>query len=366
MGFLPSVADGWAVTVPQAGHIISAYALGVVAGAPLIAVLGARLPRRTLLLILMGIFGLSNLASALAPNFPTLVIFRFLSGMPHGAYFGVASLVAADMAGPDGRAQAVGRVMLGLTVATLVGTPIATWAGQALGWRTAFAVVGVLAFVTVAMVAAFVSHDPPHEDASPLRELGALKKPQVWLTLGVAAFGFGGMFAVFSYITPTLVNVAHLAPGLVPVALMIFGSGMIAGNVIGPKLADRALLPTIFGALIWNIVMLTLFSVAAHNAMTALIFIFLIGTMFTVVPALQTRLMDVAHEAQTLAAALNHSAFNIANAVGAWLGGVSIAAGFGWSSTGLVGAGLGVVGFCIFLLSVYVERRGQRTPTKPA
>ena len=249
MGFLPDVASSWQVSVPEAGWIISAYALGVVVGAPLIAVLGARLSRLRLLLVLMGLFAAGNLASALAPSFVGLVALRFITGLPHGAYFGVAALVAAGMAPPDGRARAIGRVMLGLTVATLVGTPVATWAGQALGWRTAFGVVGALGLLTVALVTLCVPRDRPKLGASPLRELGALREPQVWLTLAIGATGFGGMFAVFSYITPTLIEVSGIPESGVPFVLCVFGAGMIAGNIVGPKLADRALLPTIAACL---------------------------------------------------------------------------------------------------------------------
>lgn len=359
MGFLPNVATGFGVPVPEAGRIISAYALGVVVGAPLFAVLGAKLSRRRLLLALMGLFAAANVASALAPTFGALGALRFASGLPHGAYFGVASLVAAGMAGPGGRARAVGRIMLGLTVATLLGTPLATWTGQLLGWRTAFAVVGALGLVTTVLVALHVPKDTVKHGAGPLRELGALREPQVWLTLGMAAVGFGGMFAVYSYITPTLVEVSGIPRVLVPFVLMVFGVGMIAGNVVGPRLADRALLPTIGGVLVWNMAILALFSVTAHWAWAAVLFVFLIGTGFAVVPAFQTRLMDVGKEAQTLAAALNHSAFNIANALGAWLGGVVISAGYGWASTGWVGALLAVAGLAVFGLSLALERSAR-------
>ncbi|MBE7219943.1 MAG: MFS transporter, partial [Caulobacteraceae bacterium] len=281
---------------------------------------------------------------------------RFASGLPHGAYFGVASLVAAGMAGPSGRARAVGRIMLGLTVATLVGTPLATWAGQALGWRTAFAVVGTLGLVTAALVAALVPRDAPDRGAGPLRELGALREPQVWLTLGVGAVGFGGMFAVFSYITPTLVQVSGVPLRLVPVVLVVFGAGMIAGNLVGPRFADRALLPTIGAVLAWNVVVLAAFALLAGHAAAAVALVFLIGTGFAVVPALQTRLMDVGRDAQTLAAALNHSAFNIANALGAWLGGMVVSAGYGWAATGWVGAALGTGGLIVFALSMALGR----------
>lgn len=366
MGFLPDVANSWQVTMPEAGRIISAYALGVVVGAPLIAVLGARLSRLNLLLILMGLFAAGNLASALAPSFAGLVVLRFITALPHGAYFGVAALVAAGMAAPDGRARAIGRVMLGLTVATLIGTPVATWAGQTLGWRTAFGVVGALGLLTVALVAVCVPRDRPNPGASPLRELGALREPQVWLTLAIGATGFGGMFAVFSYITPTLIEVSGIPLGGVPFVLCVFGAGMIAGNIVGPKLADRSLLPTIAGLLAWNIVVLALFTVAARHPVTSVMSVFLIGTGFAVVPTLQTRLMDVGKDAQTLAAALNHSAFNTANALGAWLGGLSIAAGWGWTSTGWVGVMLGLVGSAVFAFSMFLERRTAHAKLKRA
>jgi DHA1 family inner membrane transport protein len=357
MGFLPSVADGFGVTVPQAGAIISAYALGVVVGAPVFAVLGAKLARRHFLLLLMAIFGLGNIASGLAASFPMLIGLRFVSGLPHGAYFGVASLVAAGMAGPGGRAKAVGRVMLGLTVATLVGTPLATWAGQLLGWRAAFALVGAIGLLGVALCAVFAPHDEPELGAGPLRELGALRNLQVWLTLAVGAVGFGGLFAVFTYITPTLVQVSGIPLAWVPTVLACFGAGMVLGNVVGPRFADRGLLPTIFGTIFWNAAVLALFSVAVHWAWSAVPFVLLIGTGFAAVPALQTRLMDVGREAQTLAAALNHSALNIANAFGAWLGGAAISAGYGWAATGWVGALLALAGLAVFAVSVAIERR---------
>ena len=357
MGFLPSVADGFGVTIPHAGYIISAYALGVVVGAPVFAVLGAKLARRHFLLLLMTIFGLGNIASAFALSFPMLVGLRFVSGLPHGAFFGVASLVAAGMAGQGGRAKAVGRVMLGLTVATLLGAPLATWTGQLLGWRAAFALVGAIGLVGVALSVVFVPYSEPDHGAGPLRELGALKNLQVWLTLAVGAVGFGGMFAVFTYITPTLVEVSGVPLRWAPAALACFGAGMIIGNIVGPHFADRGVTPTIFGAIVWNVAILALFSVAVHWAWTAVPFVLLIGIGFAAVPALQTRLMDVGREAQTLAAALNHSALNIANAFGAWLGGAAIGGGYGYASTGWVGALLALAGLAVFAFAVAIEKR---------
>src|SRR4030088_156843 len=345
--------------------VISAYALGGVVGAPVMAVLAARLPRRMLLLALMTAFAAGNFASALASDYGWLVVLRVLNGLPHGAYFGVASLVAADMAQPNQRARAVGRVMLGLTVATLLGVPLATSLGQTLGWRAAFAAVGALGSLAILLIWRFIPAASADADATPPRELGALRRLQVWLTLGIGAIGSGGMFAVYSYITPMLVDVAGLRESIVPFVLCVFGTGMIIGNVVGSRLADSALLPTIGGVLIWNAIVLGLLIFTAGHAWLAVINVLLIGTGFAHVPALQTRLMDVAADAQTLAAALNHSAFNVANALGAWVGGLTIAAGYGWTSTGWVGTlfALGGVGvFTISLLSDGALRGRSRFP----
>jgi len=355
MGLLPNVAKDLAISIPQAGHVISIYALGVVIGAPVIATLAARLSRRTLLLLLMVLFAVGNIASALSSSYGNLMVFRFISGLPHGAYFGVASLVAASMAGVGQRAKAVGRVMLGLTLATLLGSPLATWIGQLMGWRAAFVMVGVIGALTALLVMLWLPKDKVEEGASPLRELGALKRKQVWLTLGIAAVGSGGLFAVFSYIAPTLIHQTGMSPASVPLVLIVFGVGMILGNIFGSRLADRSLMGTIVGVLIWNVVILTTFYLVSDIAWATVLVVLLTGGSFALVPALQTRLMDVAEDAQTLAAALNHSAFNIANALGAWLGGVSIAAGFGWSSTGWVGAGLAAGGILLFLWSYYSD-----------
>jgi len=356
MGLLPEVAGQMQVSVPTAAYAISAYALGVVIGAPVLAVLAARCPRNGFLAILMVWFAVGNLASALATDLPWLITFRFLTGFPHGAYFGVASLVAASLVPPDQRGRAVGRVMLGLTIATVAGVPLATWLGQSFGWRAAFAFVGGIGALTVLAISRFVPLSPADPQASPWRELGALRRPQVLLTLGIGSVGFGGLFCVFSYITPTMTQVAGLPEQWMPAVLALFGIGMIGGNLIGAKLADRALLRTIGAALVWNIAIIGLFSLTAHSLPLALLNVLLIGHGMALVPALQIRLMDVAEDAQTLAASLNHSAFNIANALGAWLGGVVIGAGLGWSATGWVGSLLAVVGLAIFLASMGFAR----------
>nr|WP_210271606.1 MFS transporter [Rhizobium leguminosarum] len=359
MGLLPNVAETFSVTTPQAGYVISAYALGVVVGAPVIAVLAAKMARRTLLLTLMLIFAAGNISSAMAPTFESFTLLRFVSGLPHGAYFGVAALVAASMVPAHRRARAVGRVMLGLTVATLLGTPLTTFFGQSLDWQVAFFSVGVLGLLTVALIWFYVPKDKVSEEAGFLRELGAFRRPQVWLTLGIAAVGYGGMFAMFSYIASTTTEVAMLPETAVPIMLVLFGVGMNAGNFIGSWLADKSLLGTIGGSLIYNIVVLTTFSLTAANPYLLGLSVFLVGCGFAAGPALQTRLMDVAADAQTLAAASNHSAFNIANAIGAWLGGLVIAGGYGFAATGYVGAALSFLGLFVFAASLRLERRDR-------
>jgi DHA1 family inner membrane transport protein len=362
MSLLPYFSAGLGIDEPTAGHVISAYALGVVAGAPVIAVLAARVARRTLLIALMAAFAIANGLSALAPSYGWMLLFRFLSGLPHGAYFGVAALVAASLVPANQRAQSVARVMLGLTVATILGVPFANFLGQTLGWRWGFGIVAVLALATAVMVAAFAPKDAPQTGASPLRELEALRSRQVWLTLAIGAVGFGGMFAVYTYVASTLMEVTGVSAATVPVVLAIFGLGLTAGTLGAAWAADRALMPAIGAILLWSAASLALFPLAAGNIWAVSVVIFMIGCGGGLGAALQTRLMDVAGEAQTLAAALNHSAFNTANALGPWLGGMAIAAGYGWTSTGWVGTGLALGGFAIFMVALWDMRASGSAP----
>ncbi|MUM02169.1 MFS transporter [Mycolicibacterium sp. CBMA 334] len=344
MGLLPDIAASFGITEPTAGHVISAYALGVVIGAPVIAALTARWPRKTLLLTLMAVFTLGNVASMLAPTYLTLVIARFASGLPHGAFFGIAALAAAHLMGPQNRAKAVAYVLCGLTVATVLGVPLASWLGQALGWRSAFGLVVVVGLVTLtAMWRWLPDHLRSMHVTSPMTELSALRRPQVWLAVLVGMIGFGGMFAVYTYISTTMTDVTGLPRSLVPVALMVFGLGMVVGNLIGGRLADISVIRALYLSL---------------GALAALPLLFGVGVAGSAVgPALQTRLMDVAHDAQTLAAALNHSALNVGNATGAWVGGLVIAAGLGYTAPAAAGAVLAVGGLLVFTLSVTLQRR---------
>ena len=359
MGLLPDVAGSLHVSEPEAGHLISAYALGVVIGAPMIALLAAKTNHRTMLLLLMVGFAVANLASAAASGIMTLTVTRFLSGLPHGAYIGVAALVAAAIARADQRAQAVGRVLLGFAVATLIGTPLAAWLGQHFGWRSLFLLVGAIGALTVVLLWLTLPKDEPHEGASASRELVAFARPQVLLTFAFTAIGFGGMFAVFTYIAATAIHVAGLSVSFIPIILAIFGLGMMAGMQVGAWLADHWLMKTLGGVLSFNVLVFAAFALTAHHAVALCLMVFFIGCGAALAPAVQTRLMDVAGHAQTLAAASMHSAFNLANALGAWLGGLAIAAGYGYASTGWVGVVLGLAGLCVFVVSCLVERRGK-------
>ncbi|KAB2581778.1 MFS transporter [Rhodococcus erythropolis] len=361
MGLLPEMASGLGVSEPIAGHVISAYALGVVVGAPLIAALTARVPRRTLLIALMVAFTVGNAASVFAPSYTTLMMARFVAGLPHGAYFGVAALVAAHLAEPGKRAKAVAMVMMGLSVANVIGVPVAAWIGQALGWRSAFALVAVIGVATVASLFVWIPRLDGMPVTNPITELGALGRVQVWMTLIVGMVGFGGMFAVYTYISTTLTDVSGLGASFVPLALMLYGLGMVAGNFVGGYLADRALMKGLFLSMGSLVVILAVFVIAVRNPYTALVFVFLIGLAgSSMVPGLQTRLMDVAEDAQTLAASLNHAALNIANAFGAWIGGVVIAAGYGYTAPAAVGSLLAVAGLVVLAVAVILQRRAVR------
>lgn len=351
MSLLRYFARDLHIDEPTAGHVISSYALGVVVGAPIIAVLSARVTRRALLMGLMGVFALGNLLSALSPTYAWMLAFRFLSGLPHGAYFGIATLVAASLVPTEKRTQAVGRVLLGLTVATVVGVPLADWMGRVYGWRLAFVVVAALALLCAILIALYAPRDPAVTGASPLRELGALQRSQVWLTLATGAVGFGGIFAVYTYLGSTLVDVTHISAAMAALVFSVFGAGMTVGNLVVPRFADRALMPTAGTLLAFSAVALAIYPFAAANFWSVTVDVFLIGIGGALATVLQTRLMDVAGEAQSLAAALNHSAFNVANALGPWLGGMAIAAAFGLTSTGYVGCALAVGGLVIWGIS---------------
>jgi DHA1 family inner membrane transport protein len=360
MGLLPEIARGLHVSEPTAGHVISAYALGVVVGAPVIAALTAKFNRKIVLMSLMALFAVGNVATVLAPSYPVLIGARFLAGVPHGAFFGVAALVAAQLLGPAQRAKAVAQVMTGLTVATVIGVPMAAWLGQAFGWRSAFALVVLIAVLTLGAIWIWLPDLAGGHATSTRTELSALRRPQVWLALVIGMVGFGGMFAVYTYVATTLTDVSGVSRAWIPVGLMVFGVGMVVGNFAGGRMADRSVIRALYVSMALLAVVLAIFVAAAHNPYTAMLLLFGIGASgAAIAPALQTRLMDVAAEAQTLAAALNHSALNIANASGAWIGGLVIAAGYGYTAPAAAGAVLAVVGLVVLTMSVALQRHSS-------
>ncbi|MBF8774976.1 MFS transporter [Pseudomonas fulva] len=351
MGLMPDIASNLNLSEPQVGHAISAYALGVMVGAPTLAILGAKVLRKHMLLMLMALYALGNLATAFAPSFGGLIAFRFISGLPHGAYFGIAAVVASSMVANNQRAGAVARVMMGLTLAMLLGNPIATFLGQYFGWRSAFVLVGLIAVCTIAMVWRFVPQRHDEVRSDPRKELKAFTLPQVWMALGIASIGFAGMFCVFSYLAPTMLEVTRVAPQWIPFGLAAFGLGGIVGNIVGGKLFDRLQFRAVGLVLAWSVLVLLFFTFAAANLWSLLLGIGLVGTMIALAAPLQIRLMDIAHEAPSLAAASNHAAFNLANALGPWLGGMAITAGLGWTSTGYIGAAMALLGLGLYVVA---------------
>jgi len=368
MGLLPEIATAFHVSIPTAGDLISGYALGVVVGAPLLTAASTRLSRRTVLIGLMAVFTIGNLAAAAAPSYTMLLAARILTGLPHGAFFGVGSVVAAHMVAADKRATAISMMFAGLAMANVIGVPAGTLVSQHLGWRVAFALIAAIGVASIATIWLLLPRESQPERGTLGHELAAFRSPQVWLALAVGTFGFAGVFAVYSYIEPMMTQVAGYSSTSVDWLLALFGIGMTVGNLVGGRLADRALMPSMYAALATLGLLLAAFVFTAHNELTAAVTLFLIGAAgMACVPIIQTRIMDVARGAPTLAAAANHSAFNLANAAGAFLGGLVITAGFGWTAPSWVGAALAGVGLALAIVSGALELRGraQRSVVAP-
>jgi DHA1 family inner membrane transport protein len=368
MGVLPDIAADLHVSIPQAGHLITGYALGVVIGAPLLTAAANRLSRKALLIGMMALFTVGNVTAALAQGFDMLMLARILTALPHGAFFGVGSVVAARLVHSSQRARAISLMFCGLTVANIIGVPASTALGHAFGWRMTFAAIAAIGAVAVIGVALLVPHQPQPTGVRISSELKAFRKPQVWLALGVATFGFGGVFATYSYIAPMMTQLAGGGPTSLAITLALFGAGMTVGNLIGGRLADRALMPSMYIALGGLAVVLALFALTVHSLVSAMITVFLIGTIaFIAIPAVQTRIMNAAEGAPTMAAAAVQSGFNIANAAGAFLGGLVISAGFGYSSPNLVGAALAAIGLGLAVLSGRLDKRQKvASPSRDA
>ncbi|REK87083.1 MFS transporter [Streptomyces inhibens] len=362
MGLLPNVADDLGTSVPTAGYLVSAYALGVVIGAPLLTALGSRIPRKRMLVLLMGVFTVGNLASALAPTFGLLIAGRLLAGLPHGAFFGVGAVVAARLVREGRQARAVATMFLGLTIANIIGVPAATLLGQQLGWRSTFLIVAAIGLVAMASLARLIPPLPAEERSGLGRELRALGNRQVLLGLLTTVFGFAGIFAVYSYLASMMAEVTGFAAGSVPLVLALFGIGMTLGALAAGPLTDRALRPTLYGSLAALALVLTAFHFTAQVKWAALVTVVVIGAVgFLTTTPLQMLVMNKAQQAPTLAAASNQSAFNLANAGGAWVGGLALAAGWGWTSPTLVGAVLAALGLAVAVVAGLLDRTTHDT-----
>lgn len=357
MGLLPDVAAGINVSIPEAGHVISAYALGVVVGAPVLVAISAKWSRKNLAIFLMALFTLGNLSSFFANDYASLVLTRFIAGLPHGAYFGVAAVIAASLVAPAKRGRAIGMVMMGLSVANVVGVPLATLVGQQLGWRLMFVLVAGIGVVAVLAIVKCVPASKAQEGASLGKELSALRRSQVWLTLLLGVVGFGGFFAVYTYIAKTMTEVAGFNSTFLPIIVCLYGVGMVIGSYVGGKLADWSVMGSIYLMMIIVALTLVIFAFTVQFQWMALLMTFLIGASGAMlIPSLQTRLLDVSPGAPTLASSLNHSALNLANALGAYVGGLVIAWGWGYTAPALVGAVLAILGLIVALGSGLLDK----------
>ncbi|WP_243790291.1 MFS transporter [Saccharopolyspora gloriosae] len=357
MGLLPEVASNLHVSLPDASGYISLYALGVVIGAPLLTAGGMRVRRKTMLISMMALFVVGNLASAFAPTHETLLAARFIAGLPHGTFFGVGAVVAAGLVARDKRAQAISMMFIGLTVANIVGVPLGTLLGQSFGWRFTFGVVAVIGVIALLAVVALVPQQPKPTDVSLRGELVAFRRPQVWLAFAVVVFGFAATFSFYSYIKPLLTDVTGFSPTMATALLALFGLGMTAGTIIGGRLADRAPMKTLYVFLALLAVSLLGFLVTAQSMVLTSINVFVVGLAgFAAIPSIQARILDKAKEAPALGSASIQSTFNIANSLGAYLGGLVIAGGFGLTAPSWVGAILAVIGLGFALLSGWLDR----------
>jgi len=365
MGLLMQVSTDLHVSITMAGLLISGYALGVAVGAPVLTIATRKLPRKTVLLALMAIFTLGNLACALAPNYEMLMAARVVTSLAHGTFFGVGSVVATGLVAPERRASAIAIMFTGLTAATLLGVPAGAWLGLQLGWRSTFwavTLIGVLAFV---VLAAFVPRMKGEAKPAPLREeLAVLARPQVLLGLAMTVLGFAGVFVVYTYIQPLLTQITGLSESAVSPILLVFGGGLAVGNILGGKLADRAPMAAVLGTLVALAVVLGAMQFAIGTPFTAVVFVGLLGVAsFATVAPMQLRVLEKASGAgQNLASSLNIAAFNLGNALGAWVGGVVIDHGPGLRALGWVAALLTLVGLAIALWSRSLDRRETGRP----
>lgn len=363
MGLLIQVGADLGVSIPSAGLLISGYALGVVVGAPVMTIATARWPRKTVLLALMAVFTIGNAACALAPDYWTLMAARVLTAFAHGTFFGVGSVVATTLVAPNKKASAIAVMFTGLTVANILGVPFGTWLGQGFGWRSTFWAVTAVGVVAFAIIAAFVPKDKAAPEPSTLRDdLAVLGRRSVLVGLLTTVLSWVGVFAVFTYIAPTLTKLAGFPDAAVSPILLVFGAGLVGGNLLGGKLADKWLIPSLFGTLLFLAVVLMLMTFATHNQVAIVVFVGLLGAAgFATVPPLQMWVLEKASGAgQSLASSFNIAAFNLGNAIGAWLGGVVIDHGPGLSAIPWIAGLVPLAALALAVFNQWLDSRQAR------
>ena len=365
MGLLMQVSADLGVTISAAGLLISGYALGVFIGAPVLTAATTRWPRKTVLVALMIVFTLGNLACALAPNYEILMAARVLTSLAHGTFFGVGAVVATQLVSPDRKATAISIMFTGLTAATLLGVPAGAWLGLHYGWRAAFWAVTVLGLVATAIIVWLVPADRDRTQATSLRkEMKVLSRPQVLLGLAMTVLGYAGVFAVFTYIQPILTQISGFSDAAVSPILLVFGVGFFIGNLLGGRLADKRLVPALLGTLLLLSIVLATMTFAMHYTWSAILFTGLLGAAaFATVAPLQMRVLQKAEGAgQNMASSLNIAAFNLGNAIGAWLGAIVIGSRLGLGAVGAVAALVTLLGLAIAVYSVWLDRRAAPVP----
>jgi DHA1 family inner membrane transport protein len=358
MGLLPEVASDLRVSIPSAGMLVSGYALGVAVGAPLLAALTAKMERKHALLLLMGLFILGNALCAIAPNYDVLMMARVVAAFCHGSFFGIGAVVAAHLVPANQRARAIALMFAGLTLANVLGVPFGTFLGQWAGWRSTFWAVTALGVIAASGVFRFVPSLPDLKAPDMRRELRVLREPQALIALGMTVLGFGGVFTVFTYIAPILQEQSHVSPHWTGAVLVLFGLGTTIGNMLGGRLADWKLMPSLMGILVVLTALLVAFAWTMHSTVASIVTVFLWGiAAFATIAPLQSRVVHVAGDAPNLASTLNIAAFNLGNAGGAWLGGAVLAAGYSMPTVSLTGAAVTVAGLLATMASVALERR---------
>ncbi|MDO7908842.1 MFS transporter [Paenibacillus sp. JX-17] len=361
MGLLPNVARDLDVSIPQAGQLITGYALGVAVGAPVLTILTHKVPQKKLLCLLMLIFILGNLLAVVAPNYGLLMGARMITALAHGTFLGAGSLIASRLVRPEKRAGAVSLVLMGLTVANIVGVPFGTFIGQQLGWRASFGAIGFIGILSLIAIIITIPALTQEKTSSILQEVRGVLKPQVLLTLLTGAIGCGSLFTVFTYITPLLTDLSGFAEHQVTWILVLFGIGVTLGNILGGRLADWKLMPSMIVNFAVLAIILAVLSFTIHNRVLGVITVFVWGmAAFGVLPGLQVRIMNLAHEAPLLASTSNHSALNLGNAGGAFLGGWVINH-LGLNILPWAGATVTVLGFLGAVLSLMLEKKSQNS-----